>query len=238
MGEDSAGRVHYVDEGQGRPLVLLHGNPTWSFLYRDLIQALRGDFRCVALDYPGFGLSDRPVIYGYTPAEHAAVVGEVVEQLDLHGMIVMGHDWGGPIGLSVAAARAERVSGLVLGNTWFWPSELRARMFSAVMSSRPMQRAMVERNFFVDRLIPSGVVRTLSDDEMEHYRGVQARPEDRRGVAELPRQIVTPLRGWPGSKAPFTPVWATSRCWSPGPCATSPFRPSAHFLACAPPSGT
>jgi len=188
--ETSAGRVHYVDEGEGRPLVLLHGNPTWSFLYRNLIQALRHDFRCVAVDYPGFGLSDRPESYGYTPAEHAAVVGEVVDELGLDGVIVMGHDWGGPIGLSVAAARAERVAGLVLGNTWFWPSELRARVFSAVMSSRPLQRAILERNFFVERLIPSGVVRTLGDDEMEHYRGVQARPEDRRGVAELPRQIV------------------------------------------------
>ena len=188
--ETSVGKVHYVDEGQGRPLVLLHGNPTWSFLYRNLILALRDDFRCVAVDYPGFGLSERPAGYGYTPAEHASVVGEVVDQLNLEGLIVMGHDWGGPIGLSVAAARAERVAGLVLGNTWFWPSDRRARTFSAVMSSRPMQRAILERNFFVERLIPSGVVRKLSDDEMEHYRGVQARPEDRRGVGELPRQIV------------------------------------------------
>ena len=119
--ETSAGRVHYVDEGRGRPLLFLHGNPTWSFLYRNLIQELRGDFRCVAVDYPGFGLSDRPAGYGYTPAEHAAVVGEVVDQLGLHGLIMMGHDWGGPIGLSMAAARAERIAGLILGNTWFGP---------------------------------------------------------------------------------------------------------------------
>ncbi len=182
--------MHYVDEGNGRPIVLLHGNPTWSFLYRHLIPALRDDFRCIAVDYPGFGLSDRPAGYGYTPAEQARVVGEVVDQLGLGGLIVMGHDWGGPIGLSVAAARAERVAGLVLGNTWFWPSDRRARIFSRVMSSRPLQRAILDRNFFVERLIPSGVVRTLSDEEMEHYRGVQATPENRQGVAEFPRQIV------------------------------------------------
>src|SRR5262245_48366233 len=61
-------RVHYIDEGTGRPILMCHGNPTWSFLYRKLIGRLRGRFRCVAADYPGFGLSDRPEGYGYTPA--------------------------------------------------------------------------------------------------------------------------------------------------------------------------
>ena len=56
----TAGRVHYIDEGQGAPILFLHGNPTWSFLYRHLVVALRQEFRCVAVDYPGFGLSDRP----------------------------------------------------------------------------------------------------------------------------------------------------------------------------------
>jgi haloalkane dehalogenase len=88
VAETSAGRVHYVDEGEGRPLVALHGNPTWSFMYRHLIQALGQALRCVAVDYPGFGLSDRPDGYGYTPAEHAAVV----DELGLDGLIVMGHE--------------------------------------------------------------------------------------------------------------------------------------------------
>ena len=188
--ETSVGQMHYVDEGQGTPILFLHGNPTWSFLYRHLISALRDNFRCVAVDYPGFGLSDRPSGYGYTPGEQAGVVGELVDRLDLDGFIVMGHDWGGPIGLSMAAARADRIAGLILGNTWFWPSDRRARCFSAVMSSRPVQRAITDRNFFVERLVPLGVVRELGDEEMEHYRGVQPTAELRVGVAELPRQIV------------------------------------------------
>ncbi|HEX2046872.1 MAG TPA: alpha/beta fold hydrolase [Acidimicrobiales bacterium] len=191
----SAGDVHYVDEGQGTPLLFLHGNPTWSFLYRHLIGSLREEFRCVAVDYPGFGLSDRPSGYGYTPGEHAGVVGELIDRLGLDGLVVVGHDWGGPIGLSVAAARADRVAGLVLGNTWFWPSEGRARVFSAVMSSRPAQKAILERNFFVERFVPQGVVRQLDDEEMEHYRAVQPTPAHRVGVAALPRQIVA-ARPW------------------------------------------
>jgi haloalkane dehalogenase len=93
--DSSAGRLHYVDEGRGPAILMCHGNPTWSFLYRQLIRTLQGTFRCIAVDYLGFGLSDRPPGYGYTPAEHAGVVGELVRELDLKELIVMGHDWAG-----------------------------------------------------------------------------------------------------------------------------------------------
>lgn len=109
--------MHYVDEGDGQPILMCHGNPSWSFLYRHLIRELRGHFRCIAVDYPGFGLSARPANYSYTPGEHAAVVGELVDELDLSALLVMGHDWGGPIGLSVACAHSHRMAGLVLGKT-------------------------------------------------------------------------------------------------------------------------
>ena len=168
--QTATARLHYVDEGAGQPILMLHGNPTWSFLYRHVILGLGSRFRCIAVDYPGFGLSERPSGYGYTPAEHAAVVGELVHELDLRDLIVMGHDWGGPIGLSLATADPERISGLVLGNTWFWPSDRRARVFGRVMSSRPMQRAILNRNLFVERLLPAGINRDLSVAEMEHYR--------------------------------------------------------------------
>lgn len=202
--DSSAGRLHYVDEGAGRPILMCHGNPTWSFLYRNVITALRDRFRCVALDLPGFGLSDRPAGYGYTPADQAAVVGELTRALDLRDLVVMGHDWGGPIGLAAACADPQRVSGLVLGNTWFWPSDRRARVFSRVMSSRPLQRAILERNLFVERVLPAGVARTLSAAEMEHYRAVQPTPEARVGVAELPRQIVA-ARPWLAELADAVP---------------------------------
>ena len=88
--------VHYIDEGSGPTLLLLHGNPSWSFLYREIIKGLRGDFRCVALDYPGFGLSVPPPGYGFTPAEHAEVVHRFVQQLDLRAVTMMVQDWGEP----------------------------------------------------------------------------------------------------------------------------------------------
>lgn len=112
--DSSRGRVHYVDEGAGPPILLCHGNPTWSFLYRDIIVALRDRFRCVATDYLGFGLSERPAGFGYRIDEHARVVGEFVDHLGIGGYLTMGQDWGGPIGMAVAVERADRVRGVVL----------------------------------------------------------------------------------------------------------------------------
>src|SRR5215472_18402265 len=87
-------RIHYVDEGAGEPVLLLHGNPTWSFLYRKIIAGLSDEFRCVALDYPGYGMSDAAPGYGYTPAEHSAVLERFVDELRLTDLTLMVQDWG------------------------------------------------------------------------------------------------------------------------------------------------
>src|ERR671920_404639 len=114
-------RVHYVDEGSGPPLLLLHGNPTWSFLYRDIIAALRDRFRCIAPDYPGFGLSSAPPGYGFMPAEHARVIERLVLELDLRDVTMMVQDGGGPIGFAAATRHPGRFARFVIGNTWAWP---------------------------------------------------------------------------------------------------------------------
>lgn len=109
--------VHYVDHGRGPPVIFLHGNPTWSFLYRKVIRELPG-CRCIAPDYPGFGFSQAPAGYGYTPQEHAAWVRRLIDELRLERFILVVQDWGGPIGLSLAVEQAERVAGIVICNTW------------------------------------------------------------------------------------------------------------------------
>jgi haloalkane dehalogenase len=183
-------RMHYVDEGRGDPLLMCHGNPTWSFLYRGLILGLRDRFRCVAVDYPGFGLSERPPAYGYTPAEHAALVAKLAfEYLRLERLVVVGQDWGGPIGMSAALGAPERIRGLVFGNTWFWPAEGSLVAFSLVMSSPPMQRLITEKNFFVESIVPRSVATPLAPEVLDHYRRAQPTPGARVGVAEFPRQI-------------------------------------------------
>jgi haloalkane dehalogenase len=189
--DSSRGRVHYIDEGAGPVIVFFHGNPTWSFLYRNIIAGLRDRFRCIAPDYLGFGLSERPAAFTYRIHEHAAVMGELVDHLELEEYLSMGQDWGGPISMAVGTDRADRVRGVVLGNTWFWPAaDLPTKMFSRVMGSPPMQWAITQRNFFVERLIPAGTNTRLDDSEMEHYRRVQPTPAARAGVARMPKEIL------------------------------------------------
>src|SRR5262245_2391769 len=190
----SAGQMHYADEGAGPPVLFCHGNPTWSFLYRNIIIRLRGRFRCIAVDYLGFGLSERPEAFDYTIEEHARCVGELVDHLRLDGVITMGQDWGGPVSMAVGTARPDRVRGVILGNTWFWPAdELGMKLFSRVMSTRWMQRQILEKNFFVEQIVPRGMAHRLTPGEMDHYRQVQPSPAARKGVAEMPKQILAAL---------------------------------------------
>lgn len=112
-------RMHYVDEGprDAPPVVLLHGNPTWSFHYRDLIRALRRDLRVVAPDHVGCGLSDKPQRYPYTLATHVANIERLVDHLDLRGVTLGVHDWGGAIGMGWATRHPDRAARFIVFNS-------------------------------------------------------------------------------------------------------------------------
>jgi len=118
-GKDEGRRVHYIDEGKAkeRPVLMLHGNPTWSFLWRRVIADLEG-LRAVAPDLLGLGLSDRlPRLEDHSVDRHADAIAELVTALDLEGIILVGQDWGGPIIAGVGARVPKRIAGLVLANT-------------------------------------------------------------------------------------------------------------------------
>ena len=188
--ESEEGRIHYIDEGEGPTILFLHGNPTWSFLYRGIIIRLRKRFRCVALDLPGFGLSHHPPDFRYTPEEHARVVQGFVRGLELQDFTLMGHDWGGPIGLRVAADNRERIKSLVMANSWYWPTTaLHLRAFSWVMSTGYIRGLIHRKNLFVEKVIPLGVKHALAPEVLEHYRGPFPTVDSRAGVAEFARQI-------------------------------------------------
>lgn len=118
--EVEGGQMHYVDEGQGRPLVLVHGTPTWSFLYRCLIEDLSGEFRVIAPDHIGFGQSSKPKNWSYRPQDHARNVETLIQHLGLKDIVLVVHDFGGPIGLSYAINHPENVSALVIFNSFLW----------------------------------------------------------------------------------------------------------------------
>jgi haloalkane dehalogenase len=113
------GRLHYLDEGAGEPILFVHGTPTWSFEFRHLVRALAPGHRCIAPDHLGFGLSDRPAGASYAPEAHAERLRAFADRLDLRRFTLVVHDFGGPIGLPLAFDPG-RVSRLVVLNSWMW----------------------------------------------------------------------------------------------------------------------
>lgn len=121
--ERNGHRLHYVDEGRGAPVLLLHGNPTWSFYYRRVIEDLRVDHRVIALDHLGCGLSDKPQDYPYRLENHIANVEYLVDALGLKNLSLVLHDWGGVIGAGYAVRHPANVVRWALMNTAaFWPA--------------------------------------------------------------------------------------------------------------------
>ena len=183
--------VHYIDEGSGPPLLLLHGNPTYSFLYREIVAGLRDRYRCIAVDYPGFGLSTPAPGYGFTPTEHAGVVESLVVRLELRDVTLMVQDWGGPIGFAVATRHPDRFAAFVIGNTWAWPkADVPTQLFSRFLGGPVGRRLILNRNLFVEGALGRGVRRTLPDRVMDAYRGPFPTPASRRPIAVLPREIL------------------------------------------------
>jgi haloalkane dehalogenase len=116
--ETGSGALSYLDEGSGDEAVLMvHGNPTWSFFYRNVVLALRDHFRCIAPDHLGCGLSDKPQDYDYTLGNHVANLGRLIDSLHLRKVHLIVHDWGGPIGLGTMLPRSEKLGKVVILNT-------------------------------------------------------------------------------------------------------------------------
>lgn len=185
-------RVHVVDEGSGPVLLFVHGNPTWSFVWRRVIDRLSKSFRCVAVDLPGFGLSEAPDGFDGRPASLAAVLGDVVEALDLRGVTLVAHDWGGPIGLRVVEQHPDRFTAIALGNTWAWPitGDRHFERFAGLMGGSMGAWLTRHVNLFVNVMIPVGHRRRrLSAAEMRHYRRALPTPRRREASAILPREI-------------------------------------------------
>lgn len=116
-------QLHYIDEGRGEAIVFVHGTPSWSFDFRHLVKGLRTEYRCIAIDHIGFGLSDKPENYDYTTQRHAQTLTDFLLAKDLSGITLVLHDFGGPIGFDFALRYPERIRRIVILNSWLWSSE-------------------------------------------------------------------------------------------------------------------
>lgn len=184
-------RVHYVDEGEGPVLLLLHGQPTWSFMFRHLIRGLRDRFRCIAPDYPGFGLSTAPPEYGYRIHEQVATMEGFIDALELTSFTPVMQDWGGPVGMALSVRHPERVRGFVIGNTWAWPlEEPKLKIMSAILGG-PLGHLFVRRlNLFSKVLIPAGLKqRNLTDREHAMYLRPHPTPGAREPLHVMAREV-------------------------------------------------
>jgi pimeloyl-ACP methyl ester carboxylesterase len=197
--ETPEGRIHYVDEGpqDGRPVVLVHGNPTWGFLYRNFIGPLtETGHRAIAPDHLGFGRSDKPPDPAlYRIQRHVARLDALLESLDLRDAVVVVQDWGGPIGLSWAVTHPERVSGLFILNTFDGPQQhipAPLRLFRAPGVGEMLVKGfdMFVRGF----LFRGGVVHRerLTADVRRAYLTPHPTWSSRTGELVFPREIPDP----------------------------------------------
>lgn len=189
-----AGNMHYVDEGTGEVLVMVHGNPEWSFSYRQIIKGLSTQFRCIVPDHIGFGLSDKPTTWSYLPQDHAQNFEKFITALGLKDITLVVNDWGGPIGLSYAVKHHDNVKRLVIMNTWMWPvdHELYYQIFSGFMGSLLGKWLIKRYNFFLNVIVRAviGKKQKFPPEIFEHYRRPIEKPEDRKGNWILPGQII------------------------------------------------
>jgi pimeloyl-ACP methyl ester carboxylesterase len=116
-------KLHYIDEGQGPIILFVHGTPSWSFDYRIIIKNLSHNFRCIAIDHIGFGLSDKPEFYNYSTQNHSITLEKFVMDLNLSDFTLVLHDFGGPIALNLASRHPKLVKSIIILNSWFWSSK-------------------------------------------------------------------------------------------------------------------
>tara|TARA_B110000090_G_scaffold124785_1_gene138224 strand:- start:12 stop:893 length:882 start_codon:yes stop_codon:yes gene_type:complete len=191
--------IAYVDVGEGDPIVLLHGNPTSSYLWRNVIPHFEGMGRVIAPDLIGQGDSDKlPASEGperYTFQVAYDYLAGLLEELDINENVTLViHDWGSALGFHWAQMHADAVrgvaymEGIVCPVTWDdWPESARG-IFKGFRSEKG-EDLVLQRNMFVEAVLPSSVLRDLSEEEMEHYRRAFLTPEDRQPTLNWPRQI-------------------------------------------------
>jgi haloalkane dehalogenase len=198
-------RLAYVDRGAGAPIVFLHGNPTSSYLWRNIIAPLSAHYRCIAPDLIGMGDSDKLPGLGderYSFFEHQRYLDGFLESLRLQEpVILVVHDWGSALGFDWTRRHPERVRGLaymeaIVGSReWSSLPPPAAEVFQALRSARG-EEMILQDNFFVEHILPAGMLRKLTADEHEAYRRPFREPgEARRPTLAWPRQL--PFSGEP-----------------------------------------
>ena len=193
-------QMHYIESGEGDPILFVHGNPTSSYLWRNVIPHVSPVGRAVAVDLIGMGRSDKPDI-DYRFFDHLEYLEALVDQLGLKNVTLVLHDWGGGLGTSYARRHPDNVRGIafmesvVKPMTWGDMNLVQKFMFKRMRDSKKGDRMNLEKNFFIKRMMPMMVSRKLSPQEKAAYSEPYPTPQSRKPIAEWPREI--PISGEP-----------------------------------------
>jgi len=198
-------RMYYVDEGEGKPVLFLHGNPTSSYLWRNVIPHVTGVGRCIAPDLIGMGRSDKPDLE-YRFVDHARYLDAFIEALELEDVALVVHDWGSGLGFLYAHRKEGNVRGLafmeaILAPVPSWdafPDGAR-EMFQAFRTPEVGWDLICKQNVFVEQAIPGSIVRKLTDEEMDAYRAPFPDEASRKPIWRWPNEI--PVAGEPADVA-------------------------------------
>ena len=193
--------MHYVEQGEGDPVLFLHGNPTSSYLWRNVIPHVSGHARCIAPDLIGMGKSDKPDLE-YRFFEHANYIEDFIDALGLSNITLVIHDWGSGLGFHYAALHPEKIKAIAFMEAIVLPvpswdtfaSDFR-EIFQSFRTEKVGWDLIVNKNFFIEKILPNGVVRELSEEEMNVYRQPYLEPETRKPLWRWPNEI--PIGGEP-----------------------------------------
>lgn len=195
-------RIHYIDEGEGKPVLFIHGNPTSSYLWRNVIPHVTGNYRAIALDLIGMGKSDKPDI-DYTYLDQRRYLNAFIEALDLQDITFVIHDWGSVLGFDYAMTHENNTAAIAFMEALIPPrfplqNEPAAdSIFGQFRAEGAGEKLVIEDNYFVEQMLPNGVVRPLRPAEMNYYRQPYLQPSSRKPVLQWPREL--PMGGKPAA---------------------------------------
>ncbi len=216
-------RMHYVDEGEGEPILFLHGNPTSSYLWRNIIPFVTDDYRAIAVDLIGMGKSAKPDL-DYTYQDHKRYLDAFIDALDLSDITLVIHDWGSVLGFDYAVEHDDNVVGIAFMEAIIPPRFPSVQPMGGALGrfrSEAGEELILEQNQFVEQILAGSVIRGLTDEEMAYYRAPYPTPESRLPTLQWPRElpaageparnveVVTRIGGWMrATDIPMLFLWA------------------------------
>jgi haloalkane dehalogenase len=193
-------KIHYIDEGTGDPVLFLHGNPPSSYLWRNIIPLVTLNARCIAMDLIGMGKSEKKDI-DYRLIDHVKYVEGFIEKMNLKNLTLVIHDWGSALGFHYATRNQENIKGIAFMESILAPvssyedlPEILRKMFQMYRSEKGWG-LVVDRNYFIEQSLPGGIVRKLTDTEMNYYREPYKESQSRKPLWVWPNEV--PIEGKP-----------------------------------------